>query len=368
MASRTYDKVGLARPAVGVSGRGFDWTMAGLSIWWMGGLFIDGWAHSNIPQLETFFTPWHAIFYSGFFAVATALVVRVLLNLRQAAGPQVSWAALIRQSLVTRSWLKAIPRGYELTALGLTLFLVSGVGDMTWHIFLGIEKSTEALLSPTHLGLATGLGLSLSGALRAAWRRSGSPSTWRELAPAIVSLTFTFSLLTFFTTYGDALVRLWPLNPTPGSATSGIIDILLTTGLTMGIVLLAVRRWKLPFGTFTIMLGLNGSMMAVFNPHALMISAPTGILGGLAADLLYRALQPSLQEPDRVRLFAFLVPLCMYIVYFLDLMIVGALFWHAGIVWTAPFWAGAPVVAGITGFLLSFVMIPPTSEQQERAG
>jgi hypothetical protein len=31
MASRTYDKVGLALPAVGVSGRGFDWTL--VSCW-----------------------------------------------------------------------------------------------------------------------------------------------------------------------------------------------------------------------------------------------------------------------------------------------------------------------------------------------
>jgi hypothetical protein len=366
MASRTYDKVRLARPAVGVSGRGFDWAMAGLSIWWMGGLFIDGWAHSNIPQLETFFTPWHAIFYSGFFAVATALVVRVLLNLRQAAGPQVSWVALIRQSLADRSWLKAIPRGYELTALGLVLFLISGFGDLTWHTFLGIERNTEALLSPTHLGLATGLGLSLSGPLRAAWRRSGSPSTWGELAPAIISLTFTFSLLTFFIAYGDALIHLWALDSSRSSTTSGIIDIELTTALTMGAVLLAVRRWKLPFGTFTFMLGLNGLLMVVFNPHALTTAGPTGLLGGLAADLLYRTLQPSLKQPDSMRIFAFLAPLCMYIVYFLDLTIAGPLFWHTGIVWTAPFWAGAPVVAGITGFLLSFVMIPPTGEQEKQ--
>lgn len=365
MASNTYDEVRFAQPAVRLSGRGFDWTMAGLSVWWMGGLFIDGWAHSNIPQLETFFTPWHAIFYSGFLAVATALAVRVLLNLRQESGAQVSWVALIRQSLVDRSWQKAIPRGYELTALGLVIFLISGFGDLTWHTFLGIEKNTEALLSPTHLGLATGLGLSLSGPLRAAWRRSGLSGTWRELAPAIISLTFTFSLLTFFIAYGDALVHLWPLESVQGSATSGIIDIELTTALTMGAVLLAVRRWKLPFGTFTLMLGLNGLLMAVFSPHALIISGPTGLLGGLAADLIYRMLQPSLKEPDNIRLFAFLVPLCMYLVYFLDLAITGPIFWQTGILWSAPFWAGAPVIAGITGFLLSFVMIPPSGGPEE---
>ncbi len=43
----------------------FDWIMALVSIWWMGGLFVDAWAHSNVPQLETFFTPWHAVLYSG---------------------------------------------------------------------------------------------------------------------------------------------------------------------------------------------------------------------------------------------------------------------------------------------------------------
>ena len=27
-------------------------------------LFVDGWAHNNLDQIETFFTPWHALFYS----------------------------------------------------------------------------------------------------------------------------------------------------------------------------------------------------------------------------------------------------------------------------------------------------------------
>ncbi len=31
-----------------------------------------------------------------------------------------------------------------------------------------------------------------------------------------------------------------------------------------------------------------------------------------------------------------------------------------------PFWAGAPVIAGIAGFLLSFVMIPPAQVAEEK--
>ncbi len=33
-----------------------------LSSWLIGGVFLDGWAHNTRPQLETFFTPWHAVF------------------------------------------------------------------------------------------------------------------------------------------------------------------------------------------------------------------------------------------------------------------------------------------------------------------
>src|SRR5258707_875161 len=374
MASK-IQSAGLSLPAVNrrdlaTSSLGFDWAMVVVSVWWLGGLFIDGWAHSNIPQLETFFTPWHAVFYSGYLAVALTLLVRVLQNLRQAAlnadGVAPSWMQLVRDSLPGRRWLKAIPRGYELTALGLVIFFFCGLGDMTWHILLGIEKSTEALLSPTHLGLALGLGMALSGPLRAAWRRSEGVQSWKQLGPAIFALTFTFSLLTFFTSYASPLVQLWPIHDDPSSATRGISTILLTTGLTMAFILLATRRWKLPFGTFTFMLGLNGALMAVFHPPALLASFPTGLLGGLAADLLYRFLQPTLEQPASMRLFAFLVPLVLYIVYFVDLLIVPRIFSNSGIIWSVPFWAGAPVIAGIVGFLLSYVMIPPVSQLEEK--
>ncbi len=41
-----------------------------LATWLIIGLFLDGWAHDNVPELESFLTPWHAVFYSGFVATA----------------------------------------------------------------------------------------------------------------------------------------------------------------------------------------------------------------------------------------------------------------------------------------------------------
>src|SRR5262245_66096291 len=40
-----------------------DWAVAVASGWLVGGFWLDGWAHHAFPQLETFFTPWHAALY-----------------------------------------------------------------------------------------------------------------------------------------------------------------------------------------------------------------------------------------------------------------------------------------------------------------
>jgi hypothetical protein len=348
----------------------FDWIMIIASIWWLTGIFIDGWAHSNIPQLETFFTPWHAILYSGYLATAITLLVKSIQNLRQAKsgadGRDAPLGTLFRESLAAETWRQAIPSGYALSVLGIGIFLVSGLGDMLWHQLFGIEHSTEALLSPTHLGLALGMGLALTGPLRAAWRRCGDPPSWRQLGPAICALTFTYSLLTFLIAYAYPLVTPWPIISSGASPARGVTDILLHTGLTTSVILLALRRWRLPSGTFTFLLGVNGTLMVAFAPRTAPISIPTTLLAGLALDLLYRWLQPSLKQPASIRLFAFLGPAVFYVLYFADLAIVGPALFGSGIIWTVPFWAGTPVIAGLAGFLLSYVMIPPVQPDEEK--
>src|ERR1700719_3058532 len=78
----------------------FDWIMVLATIWGIGGLFLDGWAHANLPQLETFFTPWHAVLYSGYLAMTATLVIKTASNLQQtAAGDGASGAT---PSLMTR--------------------------------------------------------------------------------------------------------------------------------------------------------------------------------------------------------------------------------------------------------------------------
>lgn len=132
-----------------------DLLVALLAAWFMGGLFLDGWAHNNGRVDDTFFTPWHLVLYSGYAAVGALLV-----------------GTHVRNVLRGYTWSRALPRGYMLSLLGVIIF--------------GFEVNLQPLLSPAHLILATGAFLFVSGPLRAALHRS--ETGWRNLLPALLSL------------------------------------------------------------------------------------------------------------------------------------------------------------------------------------
>jgi hypothetical protein len=356
----------------------FDWIMVLLTLWGVGGLFLDGWAHTNLPRLETFFTPWHAVLYSGYLAVTSTLVVKIISNLKQlpsgerVSGATPSLATLLLTSMREWSFLSAVPAGYGLSLLGVGFFAVSGAADLIWHLLFGIERSVDALLSPTHLGLALGGGLVVTGPLRAAWRRRdvAESGSWWQLGPSILSLLMTLSLLMFFTEYASPFVNPWPIYPAGfpsgfGPAI-GITDILLHTGLLMGVVLLALRQWILPKGVFTLLFTTTTALMVIFSPEVVVWLLPCAVLGGLAADLLYQRLRPSAHRQENLRLFAFAVPAILYLCYFLNLSIVGPLRFQSGISWSVHFWAGSIVLAGLIGFLLSYAMFPPLTVGEKK--
>ena len=93
---------------------------------------------------ETFFTPSHMVLYSG---VGISLI----------SGMMNLVLFLIKKQIRTRSFAF----GSKLIILGATMQIIAGPGDFYWHELFGID----GLLSPTHLTLALGVLIVLTGAI-----------------------------------------------------------------------------------------------------------------------------------------------------------------------------------------------------------
>ncbi len=335
-----------ARPIEGI---GFDWASVVLSGWMIGGLYLDGWAHTHVPGLETFFTPRHAVLYAGFLALAGLLAGTLLLN--HGRG---------------RAWSTAMPEGYVPSLLGAGIFLLGGIGDMFWHLAFGIEVNIDALLSPTHLALAFGGALMLLGPLRAAARRpAGEAARGAALWPAVLALALLLTLFNFFSEYIHPFAHTWAAGTRPYSGqvvffdqALGVGGIVLQAAVLTAILLVALRRWgtQLPAAACTLMISLSTALLVVLAarqialpPWRLIVEA---LLAGMAADGLRWWLRPAAPRPSSVRIFAFLVPAILYGLYFAALALTGPIWW------TVHMWAGAVVLAGLAGWLVSYLVVP----------
>lgn len=336
--------------------------MIACCVWLSVGMAVDAWAHRNIPALETFFTPWHALFYSGFAATATHLGLTIRRNVR-AGYPRA----------------RAAPEGYAEAVVGLVIFAFGGLGDALWHELFGVEKDLAALISPTHLLLFAGITLMVSSPLRSAWRRGGrlgvggDAPTLGELMPTLLSVMMVLTMFSFVTqglspfiepfaardhaALGDltssqprderATARLAYL-----SQTLGLAGFLVQTVLLVGAMLPLLRRWRLPFGSFAFVLTLNVAIQTALSE--LYWFVPLALLAGLATDALaWRWARPN-GPAWGLRAVAAAMPALLWGPYMAAL----ALGVGGGLAWERELWAGTILVSGATGLLLSFLVVP----------
>jgi hypothetical protein len=317
----------------------FDWTATVLGAVFLGGVFIDGWAHTHGRVDETFLTPWHAVLYGGYLATALFL-----------------WASFVWGLRRRRTWRAALPDGYALSLLGVALWLVGGPFDAAWHAVFGFEASVEALMSPAHVVLALGFALMVSGPLRAVLRRP--PASWLRDLPLLLSTTCVVSALTFFTQTAHPLANLWASAARRSSADVtelGLVSFCLTAAILSGPVLFLLRHGRLATGALSIVVGLNSLAMGfLFDqgdyPRTLVAA---WIAAGVAADLLRLALRPAPDRAGRFRVYAFAMPALIAGAHF------GGLALTSGIGWSPHLWLGTVVFCGLVGWLQSYLVLPP---------
>ncbi|MDQ0897050.1 hypothetical protein QFZ80_000878 [Paenibacillus sp. V4I7] len=308
-----------------------------MGMWLIVGLFIDGFAH-NHGVVETFFTPWHAILYSGYLACAVWIFYLTYQN-----KSRVSHA----------TWVQAIPTGYKLGVAGVIIFFLGGLGDMYWHTVFGIEENIAALLSPTHLILLTGALMILTSPYRAISCAEDEVSpTFRQLLPALTSVALTFAVMAFFLMYAWSFRQnLWMAREEDAVARA-VVDFLVTTMLLVLPVMLVIRRWKLPFGTVTYFFVFQAVLMAILDGFSHYGSIVILLISGIAADLIFRSIKQLEASDWRYKVAFFLIPVLIWGLYFADLSIFHTLDW-------APeLWGGTMFICGLCSMGLSILAAP----------
>lgn len=300
--------------------------------WLILGVFVDGF-HHNHGDVDSFWTPWHALLYSGFFASALWIFYLVYRTKRQ----------------IHKGWRESIPSGYGLGVLGVFVFFIGGLADMLWHVFLGIEHDVAALLSPSHLTLLVGILLIVTSPYRALWREGGE----KQPFTALLSITLTFCMLSFFLWYAWAFTndlsstkaldshlsyyhsnQLHPV--LDGLEKRGVEQTIITTVLLMYPILLSLKRWRIPFGAITFVFAVESTLMSSLEGFSYVENILLAIISGFIGDILVKYVRSA-------AIISILLPLLLWSLFFAAVI-------AKGIAWAPEIWGGSIVLSSIVSF------------------
>ena len=251
---------------------------------------------------------------------------------------------------VTRS----LPAGYGWSLIGCLAFSAVTLLDRWGQQLFGAETSLSALISPPRVGEIVAGGLIVAGPLRAAWSRRDPEAG----LPAIVASALLLSTITFVTQFAHPFRDLWPAGSGPSTLEPfwvaedlGVAGLLLQGTSFAAIFLLLIRRFRIGFGSFTLICLINGALVVPLKGQWEMLAVAA--LTGLSADAGYAWLRPSPSRLGRLRAFAFLVPAAFAGLY------LAAVAFTSGTWWPVHVWSGAILVTGLGGLLVSYLAFPP---------
>jgi len=324
--------------------RSFDLLVSVITLWISCGFFLDAWAHGHVP-VESFFTPYHGVFYGGMLALAVVLAVY---------GAQ-----------------GRIPRCYRYPLLGVPIFIAAGIGDLVWHHFLGIEEGVDALLSPTHQALGLGIFFISAGPILSALRNRARLRTLADQLPLVFALATWIELIHFGTAYAfDPAAGRTNAPPAIGAFTPdyltaislgyyktamGVLVVLFQSAVMAGFALFAGSRFALRHGALTLMylLGNFAAAAAFTNDTPLLATVlAMSFAAGIVGDAIVARMQPSPERIAAYRLLGTAVPAAYFTAYFIVTGALDRVWWDWNVMLGAIIWAG------VIGFGLTLLSRP----------
>lgn len=318
-----------------------------VGLWLIGGLFSDGWAHHNVPELEGFFTPWHGVLYFGLLLAGV-------------------WFAWLGRAGGLR-WYRHVPMGYGWGVVGIGVFASGGLADMAWHLAFGVEAGIDALLSPSHLVLLTGGLLILTSAVRSRWGSGDIASP-----VAMGALTLVTALAAFFLLYVSEFTANAPTiafralpeghprhTASELPATAGLGGFLITTALLVVPLVWTWQRGRAPRGLLTLLVAFMSWLSAavVDLDRAAVFGAAGATLGAMVGEFALSWLEKrSLPGRMRIPVLAAAAIIPTWTVHMASLAV------GMGLAWPIELWSGAVIVSGLAAAAIGGLAAsaPPT--------
>lgn len=363
---------GTAEPGAGLRP---TWTLGWLTLAVVG-LYADGWAHNHLaadpallsrsgggragpPHFAAGLSLWHLPYLLGLCGVVVASLL--------------GWWRL-------RSSARRPPRQVSSGAVAALL----AVAGWAWGTSSGAARTPGAsfLRVESLPGLVGPPALLQAGALVwLAWSEASRGASWARVLGGLLAL----STLTYATQFLHPYVDPWSSAGflRTGLQTyryglfyfgeaMGVASVLLQASLVAGVVVALLRTGPLPPGGFTVLVGVNGALVASLRGHFGFVAAACAV--GLVADLLAARLRAARGRELPA------VAACAGFAYaataFLAVAQMGAvdvlygtggafaLRGVGGLGWSAHLWMGTCLLAGAAGWALGWLACPPAGQDR----
>ena len=252
-----------------------------------------------------------------------------------------------------------IPPGYELSVIGIVIFMVGIVISGWWLDAFGPDFGVPAIFRLPNLLQITAGVLIVVGPLRASAGRgelTAGPT-------AVLAATLLLAAVTFFTQFDHPYVdeyatRLVPL-PAPTSALDmfdykeeilGALGLMMQTAAVVGVIFWTLRQTRLPAGSLTLMLTATAFLVATQQSRYSLVLV--GAVVGVLADTALILTRPRADRVLNLHILAVVLGLLLSGVY------LAAISLDPGTWWPADMIFGTVLACGILGGLVSYALFP----------
>jgi len=318
------------------------WVLLIASAWLVSGLQLDAYAHATTPELETFWTPWHGVLYSGIAVSGLTLV----------------WLMRPRLPVIpTYRTVLALPNALRVPIAGMALLLVGGGVDTLWHNIFGIEQGLEIFVSPSHELIILGMALVAAGPALMLATKPGRGLSGADGTLACLSALLSALPLHIYSLHASALGSTY-FGRAGGTIRIFSTDAQLMHGYLFSTVLLLLpilimgRRWRLPFGVPAVLVAVPALLMHVmFHSEDGWWPALTVAGAAAGAELVLRLAGRAVRWSPDARWIAIglLAPLIVW-----GAVLVAAT-WTVGVGWNVHMVSGLLTLVALTGGLTALV-------------